>query len=229
MILIETIYKRVEEDLSNKGTGGYSSSDEFNRSIADAQNILLDYYVRHYEESGVITDSVRVFIKRDNLSLTNYVAPLPGDYRRWVDGVFIELYNDDECDEPTKKEILMYYCHGNGFNLTEANAIRKTGEKRVNYTIEGANLRAGRKTGRVLFSYIRKPNAAVRGYTTNEETRNEDYDAATTTDLEWPDSEANMIIAIMLYFKGIEIRDLKLQQFVVGLKQFEVLAGQKVR
>lgn len=227
MIPIETIYKRVEEDLASKGTGGYSSSDEFNRSIADAQNILLDYYVRLYEVSGVITDSIRVFIKRDNLSLTNFKAQLPGDYRRWVDCVFQKVTNTD--GDPLVEEKTMYYAHGAGFNLTETSAIRKTSEKRVNYTIEGSYLRTGKKDGRVGLTYIRYPKAAVRGYTTNEETFNEDYDSATSVDLEWPASEANMIIAIVLYFKGIEIRDMKLQQFVVGLKQFENYAGQKIR
>lgn len=229
MISIERIYKRVNEDLAGKGTGGYSSSDEFNRDIADAQNILLDYYVRNYEISGVITDSVRVFLKKDNLSLTNYVAQLPDDYRRWVDCVFVEIYNDDECESPTTKNIVMYYTHGNGWNLTESSPIRKTSARRVNYTIEGSTLRAGRPTGRVLMNYIRKPNEALRGYDTNEVTKNEDYNSATTVDLEWPDSEANMLIAIMLYFKGVEIRDLKLQQFVIGLKQIESVAGQKIK
>ena len=68
-------------DLSSKGKGGYTDSDEFNKNSKRAELLLLQYYCSIFEKTGLVPDAIYPFLKEGALLAldSNGRAAIPAD------------------------------------------------------------------------------------------------------------------------------------------------------
>ena len=95
-ISVQNLFLRVQ-DLSRKDKAGYLSNDEFNRNLADSQDLLMEYYYRRFEESQDVVDVLHSFIQEARLPIgAGGFVDLPTDYRHRLDVLVEVVQNADE-------------------------------------------------------------------------------------------------------------------------------------
>ena len=214
--MIQEIYLFVSEDLSLKDKSGYSSNDEFNRALNYAENLLFSFYMEKYEQNNLISDSLSPFIvKNTSLAITSGTGTLPTDYRHRIDLMFNKIENDD-CEAYYTK-ISASPIGSNEEGIITDSVLRRPSveKKKVYYFIEGDSIRVlPELTGTVTFKYLRSPDFGNRVVTYDEDAVDEVYDEESTTDLEWEEQDRQNLINILLFLKGVQIRDSELLQFL---------------
>lgn len=219
MISIENLYKRTQEDLARKGKGGYTSTDEFNRDIADAQNVLSNFYVESMDLTGRFINSLSPFIKEKVIVLTNGTGNMPTDYKKWLDASL--LPETDGTPDLTVRQHMDFVRSGEEY-LTLKSPIRKPNadKEKAIFSFVNDKIRVwGANSNRCYLKYVAQPPTSVRGYTLNVTTDREEYDPTTTVDLIWkPQDEVNLRDIILLY-KGIQIRESEIIQWLQAVKQ----------
>lgn len=223
MIPIETLYKRTTNDLLRKGKGGYISSEEFNRAVSDAQNMLQNFYLSKLDSDIKYLNHLSPFVKEKICAVNNScLVVLPGNFRRHLE---LSYYNipDADCDSDeidTKARYPAYFVKSNEEYLTVTSPIRKASGTRILYTVlDGALRVTGAESNRVYVKYIIHPPVAVRGYTPNLTTDREDYDPSTTVDLIWNSQDEVNLRDILLLNQGIQIRESELLQWLSASRQ----------
>jgi hypothetical protein len=214
MISVEMLYQRLQ-DLSRKNQSGYSSNEEFNRNLIFAQNSLFEYYVAMMDADSRIHGALSRFISDYSFTPLSDVS-LPIDYRRRLNAMC--SWYVASCGE-TKVEVCPDFLETDEDCLVLTSAILKPSidNKIVAYQIEGDLIKVHPKfNGQFVLKYLRYPTIPVRGVTIVNDI--EVYDVTQTTELEWGEEEINNFIDIILYFKGMEVKDSSLIQFLANKK-----------
>lgn len=208
MISVDLLFQRVNFDLIQKGKGQYTSNDTFNRDMEQVQEELYTLRVSEFETSGVVSDSLSVFLKEETLDIVNNFVEKPDDYRHLVDMRYMWVKNVEGCAEPTVTLIPMDYTSPNEEYLTLNSPIRKNSrsKKHISYSLVNDKFRVY-ENGRVVLKYLRKPAAAERVVTVNVTTDEEDYDSVNTENLEWSMIDYPMFVSMMLQKKVMETKD----------------------
>ena len=206
------------EDLVIKGQGGYISGDNFNRDFADAQNVLLSYYIRRYEQSQEVSDALLPFLSEAILTIgNNGYIDLPENYRHRV-SVSKRVLSQDENKKVVQSFIKSTYVHPLHLQDTLMSVVRKPNvlKKRYVHTFSDGRIRffPNDMAGSVKLVYFIQAPEARWGYVTNQNTITEDYDVNTTIEHVWPEQEEINLIALMLHYKGIQIRDNEVIQWL---------------
>ena len=222
MISVDLVYKRVNEDLSRKNKSGYTSNDEFNRDLDEAQIILMNYYHHLFQETKHLADAVAPFVKSDTITLQGQVVQLPADYRHMIEIAIDYLKNPEECGvEPKQKRLVVEFARANEVERYRSSYIMRPNlDKGVAFWtfLDGA-IKVWPKVSVVDVMYLRNPSDATRGVTINTVDDLEVYNAATTTDLEWPASELSNFVDICLLFKGVAVKESALIQYAATKTQ----------
>lgn len=211
--------KQFYELLLNKyQVGGYTSPDEFNLLVGQAQ---LEMYLERYgnpntlaQGSGtprqgvnvtqIIKNEMRVFLVKDypiNLTASQHYSDgvLPTNFHNYdscisygtVVSVPTEIDNDKfpgrlkSLVVPPTDEYPVFVINGNSFRLAPSTVTSTT------------------------MSYYRLPVAPIWGHTGTPPV----YSPGTSVQLEMPASTHNEIVAKMLQYKGISIRESELFQY----------------
>ncbi len=75
-------------------------------------------------------------------------------------------------------------------------------------------------TGSIYFKYITDPPVSLYNVTIDLVNQEEDYDPATSIDLQWGEQDQTNLVDLMLFFKGIQVREGELLQWVVQKHQY---------
>lgn len=220
MISVQTLFQRVNTDLVLKGLGGFANNQVFNRSVNDAQNILFEYYAEKFRMSQKVADALRPFIEYADILISSGSFAFPSDYRHLLDVSYKLSTNTG--GEPTTE----YHQMREKAQNETRNAFRKPmAGKPKTYAYElssdGNFVYPSSLTGSVRVKYLRTPVSANRAVVVNATTDDEDYTTTGTVNLEWPEQELTNFIDLLMYFKGVEIRESDLISWVSGKKQFQ--------
>jgi len=200
MIDINRVYVR-HNDLLLKGKGGYVSGDEFNRSIIDTQNYLFEFYVQKEKESRKIMDALSPFVTEINIPIVTGYVTLPADYAHKRD-IIIEVqdltcvgnnvvYDQYELDELKSGEYSNLLSSPiRKPNITDNKyAFEQVGDKQIKVYPAAAK-------DRVYLKYVKTPPVATWAYTLDAVNDQENYDAGSSVNLIWNESEFNSILNI---------------------------------
>jgi hypothetical protein len=221
MVDVNLIWNNVR-DLSRKDHAGYISTDEFNRTINLAQKDLFDYYLAMYEKTGRFAVALAPFRVQVQLNATSAgVYPLPQDYRQWCEAGVI--YWNNECGGGSTEFLPAEPLRANEKYLTLSSPIRKpsmaNGIFKYQIIADLLYLFPTSFQGQVQLEYLKNPPDAVRGYTLNFSTFEEDYNPLTTTNLIWPESETSNFTDLILFYKGIVVQSTPILSWVATKKQ----------
>ena len=223
MVNINNIFDRVQ-DLSRKDKSGYMSSEEFNRDFSQAQDILYEYYYEQYERSQEIVDSLNPFHVEVELLIENGYCELPIDYRHRTEVGYLKIKNPDICGpgEPSISPYPVPYINANEERETLASAIRKPSvvKNRYYHTFINNKLRILPTdiSGYIVLKYLKVPPPALYAVTLDVVNDEENYDPLNSINPIWNNQDAHHLVDLMLLFKGIEVRENALIEWV-RLKQ----------
>jgi len=227
MISVQTVFERVK-DLSRKDKAGYTSAAEFNRNLAEAQTLLMDWYYKMFEANEKTLDSLAPFIKETSLLITNQFCAFPTDYRHKLEGGYNFTYNNCDGVNPTTNTVGMQHLKTGEVMKTLSSAIRKpkidvekqTGKFAYTFVNNMIKVYPKELTGSIYFKYITDPPVSLYNVTIDLVNQEEDYDPATSIDLQWGEQDQSNLVDLMLFFKGIQVREGDLLQWVVQKHQY---------
>jgi hypothetical protein len=220
MIEVQKLFLRVNNDLARKDKAGYTSSDEFNRNLEEAQSLLLAYYHRMFELDEGTLDGAAPFIKELFIPIKDQYCEFPSDYRYKLEVGYVKAFNTPNCSKSGSDFKIIDGAHWN------ANEVKKTLNSAIrNPTLENglfAYTYVNNKIkvfprgliGNISLKYLIDPPLAVYATTDNQAEQTEDYDAANSIDLIWNPQQQPELVNIMLLFKGLEIRESLLLNWV---------------
>lgn len=227
MINVANIFNSVS-DLSRKKDAGYTSFEEFNRHLNAAQNVLLRYYYKLFEEAQIVVDSVFPFIVESQLQIEpNAFVLMPADYRYRLEVGYLEIFNPS-CDSPTGQPEIkpkpMQYLVANEVMETLASPIRRPSKEKGIYKHSFSNnvmnVYPKDLTGYVNFKYLRDPRPAKYAVTIDVVNRIEVYDPLTSVDPEWLEQDADNLVDLILMYMGLAIRENAIIQWLSQKNQF---------
>jgi hypothetical protein len=224
MISVQLVFERVQ-DLSRKDKAGYMSSEEFNRDLGQAQNILFRYFYQQFEDRQQIVDSLNPFHKTVNLPIANGFCEFPADYRHRTEVGYLFVENPlCGLEQPTVEPIPMPYLNANEVMETLVSAIRKPSKekKRVYHTFINNKIEVHpySLTGYIKFKYLAVPPTAIYATTLDLANDQENYDPLNSIDLIWNQQDTDNLVDLLLFFKGLEVRESALLEWVGMKKQF---------
>jgi hypothetical protein len=216
MISPQFIFDRVAA-LSKKDKAGYMSAQEFTDDLNQAQEILMEYYYDRFEDSQKTVDSLQPFIKESNLPISNGFVAFPSDYRHRVE----VSYNltEKNCEGPPKLvKCPMPHLHINERSETLQSSVRRPSLKKKRFYHSYVNNKLqvfpSDLLGTVCFTYIIQPPEAKYAVTIDVFNDEENYDPINSIDLIWNAQDSEELVSIMLLFKGIQVRESALIQWV---------------
>jgi len=247
MISVQKVFNRVR-DLSRKDKAGYMSSEEFNRDLSEAQTLLMDYYYKMFEQHQRALDSLEPFIKVTNLPILNQFCEFPTDYRHKLEAGYCFTKNSTkkaaDCDianignncivgNPTVDVRGMQHLNSNEVLKTLSSSIRKPkinlekGTGKFAYELVNNKIKVYPKelNGFVQWKYIADPTEALYNTTLDIANQEEDFNPTDalinpSVDLAWNEQEQPQLVSLMLMFKGIEVRETALIQWVMQQHQY---------
>lgn len=196
----------IVQNITGKDNSGYMDNDEFNNYLRLSSNALFEYYYKMFEKTRSIHNALRPFIVNKNISVSNGVAPLPSDYRNVISARGILNVGGVK----TYHEAHDLKHHEDIYIVTSP--IRKPKRGLYAYRIAGEQIqwRPEDYTGKIRFEYFKNPQYGERVTTINIDTDQEEYDDTNSIDSEWPETELNNLVDIIIGFKGIQIRESEL-------------------
>lgn len=218
---VDYIYKRVL-DLSAKDRSGYIDPNEFNRNLRDSENLLYDFYLMNYDKTKREQEALNPFIEKERISQVNGSYPHPNNYRRNI-GAMVSVVSYEECDgEPKEKLYPADELKATEFTHTITSTIRSPSLKRKLFRLE--NLNGFHKVlpeefkGDLILKYLRYPIYGEWVGTLNEISQEFEYDATSSTQLEWNVAEESDLIDLILFHVGIQIRETELLSWAAAKK-----------
>ena len=210
------IFNRVAS-LSKKDKAGYMSAEEFTDDLNQAQEILMEFYYDRFERTQKIVDSLLPFIKEVNLQINEGTVQFPEDYRHRVE-VYYNL-TQKQCNAPPKlMKCPMPHLHINERAETLRSSVRRPSLKKKiffhSFVNDSMQVFPEDLLGSVGFTYITNPPAAKYAVDIDVFNDEENYNAANSIDLLWNAQDSEEIVSIMLLFKGIQVRESALIQWV---------------
>lgn len=218
MIDIERLYLIVNNDLARKDHAGYTATDEFNRTVNLIQQSLFDFYIEKNDARA--KEPLRPFIFETFISKTSVsYYDLPSDYRQKLELGFDYLTSD--CGTYSHNVKSADYLDYNEVLLNNESDIRLN---EPSYSFVGTQVKTTPTSflGQIYLKYYRNPVDAVRAFTLNVSTQEEEYNAGSSTHLEWEVMEIPNFVDLMLMYKGIAVRSTELTQWVMAKGQFEI-------
>jgi hypothetical protein len=222
MVLVKYIHDRVNKTLSRKNQAGYSTTEDFNGDLKDSENMFMEFLYKKFEETQKISDALNPFVREVELPIFDGFIQYPLKYRHPLEMVYKYTKSSPECKEPISAEILMDKLQTNEERDTMVSAIRKPSlENGLLYWTQLSDrirIRPNTLTGSVLFKYLINPTYGEYKTTIDFNNQVEVYDPS-SVDLMWNEQETTDIIDLVLFHKGVSIRDSELLNFAMQKMQ----------
>lgn len=230
MISVDTIYQHVDYWISKELGSGYNSPPQFNALSQDANQFLFNKYSAGYQETQVITDKIRPFIKKSVLAVSGIGRiAYPSDYVR---SIAVRAF------EPITLAASIKLCDADNpimyDNLPQINVKVIDNDKLGNrLSSKVVNPTSGRPivsfydtylqvypndVGSVIFEYLRKPADPFWNYTIQANGL-ELYNPIGSVDFEWNWIAQNEIICKIAEYFGVSVREEQLIQATNMLEQ----------
>jgi hypothetical protein len=211
MINIEVLYQTVRT-LLRKDHAGWISSDEFNQVVALAQEAMFGFYLDSENERDA-NDALNPFEKTAPLTK---IAPgqfsMPTDYKARIEAVTNSTASD--CSTEVNYTPVRFITRQSEY-LTLSSPIRGPKIDSPKCVIRGDVLTVyPGKVPNVTLRYYRQPIEAIRAYTLNTISQEEEYDEANSVNLEWSAGRLDNFVDYLLYYKGLSLRETELIQWV---------------
>ena len=214
-VSIRKLFLRVNNDLSRKDKAGYSSDEEFNRDVEECQTLLMEYHYNNFEENQGTLDALEPFIKEVLLPINNQFCEFPLDYRHKLEAGYVISTNQKDIDckvgNPTQEPKDMRHLNANEVKKTLTSPIRNPTLKNglFAYTFVNHKIKVFPKdlVGHISWKYLMDPPAGFYATTVNNVTEELDFDAAKSIDLEWNEQQQPELVDLLLFFKGLQIRE----------------------
>lgn len=221
MINVNDLWLTLQDVTRKDHSGGYMSSEEFNRRLVLAQQLLFDF---HFDNQGNELESrmaLQPFYKTKRLpsSDSGKTFRLP-DHRKHLD-IWVGRLTD--CDE-SEYFVSVNLPARNELVLTLGSSVRGPSLARKVVVAEIRSASSLKVWPSIVppytlhMNYYINPPAAVRGYTVDPDTDEEVYDPATTTNLEWDEDQYPNILDILLMYQGLALRSSSLLEWIQGKK-----------
>jgi len=215
MIEVQKLFLRVNNDLARKDKAGYTSSEEFNRNLEEAQSLLLAYYHKMFELDEATLDGAAPFIKEIMVPISNQHCEFPDDYRYKLEVGYVKSFNTNgpSCAPAGVDYDIIDGTHWN------ANEVKKTLNSAIRkptianglfaYTFVNNKIKVFPREliGNISLKYLIDPPEAIYATIDNAIEQTEDYDAVNSIDLIWNPQQQPELVNILLFFKGLEIRE----------------------
>ena len=224
MIDIDQLYRTVNERLAKKGKQGYATNDDFNDDVRRAQSMLQNFYIKRYDTSSIIEESLAPFIVKSALPITSGIVTRPTDFRHKIAASYQYTVNNADCTDSSYKSFPIIELPANEWDSTMSSVIRgaSISKKRGYFGSINNNLRVSFQTGDLLLTYIKVPPTATRAVTLDTVNKVENYNAGASVHLVWNQADdENDLIDIMLYFKGLQTRETELLNWIQANKQMQ--------
>lgn len=213
MISVQQIYLRLN-DLLKKETGGFMSNDAFNRLVNEVQKVLFLYWSKKFEESQEVVDALQPFITEQVLQIVDGLVGYPPDYRR-LSSVWYRYVVNSGTEPETREWLLDSVAKNEDVRGYRRPLLGKPQTYRYEQLSDSLRVMPVAAGGTVRLKYLKTPPDASRAVTYNGATFDEDYNAGSTVDLQWPASEFSNILSLMLLSKGVETEKGELITFAV--------------
>ena len=216
--------------LKNQGQNKYHSPEQIDDAINRASLDLFRQEEKVFEESQIITDTLRPFKERVVLSGGSPFS-LPSNYRR-ATNVSFDYVNNKTTSETDSFE----YCDTDlsadmgesaisGYEkeidiLPDGDWVKRTGNLIVGPTssspiarVYGDNIEVLPNKDNITLYYLRQPVKALWAYTYAADGRTPLFNEGNSVDIDWTETSHNEIIEKTLGFLGIAVRDQTMIQF----------------
>lgn len=224
MINVEQLFLTIK-DIRRKNQAGYLSSDEFNRMLDMAQDVLMRFFYVQFERHNKLVDSLNPFIQQIELPVVDGFADFPSDYRHRLEGgaVWIENVSENCKVLPPLKTILPCpYLMMNEVLDNEDNDIRRSSFAKRRFYHSYVNNKIivypNDINGKFYLKYIKQPSKGKYATTIDPNTDKEVFDASASENLDWNPQDFDNIVDIMLLYSGIATRENALISWVSAKK-----------
>lgn len=189
--------------LKNQGQAGSHNPDEIANAANMASRDLFNNLRQEYEKTNIISELLAPFKETGALKKVDEFA-LPESFETLTDietkeGYPVDQLTDNEWSKRKRDPLLS--------PETEYPVFRMMNKKLQILPEDVAE---------VNITYLKKPNAAVYGYTIHSNGRDYVFSADNTTDLEWGEAVKNKLILMTLTYLGIELKD----EVLLQIKRF---------
>jgi hypothetical protein len=227
MILIDEIYTDLEF-LINQGQSRYFSPEEKVEAINDASFDLFRQEEKKFEETQIITDTLRYFKIRQTFTVqpggayalpANYIRSTAINYN--VDTVTVTpiipaitaTFCDPDYVEPVdpnaladKEKEIPIVTDSEWANRLDSRALPVTEQYPICRIYEGSFQVVPETVVPILY-YLRKPVKAVWNYTISGDGSTPIYNAIGSVDLDWPEISKNEVLEKAMSILGVVLRD----------------------
>lgn len=221
-INVDTLFTRVNEDLARKDKAGYNDSTEFNRSLTAAEILYQNFCIEKYQASREISESLRPFMVSFNQPISNGYVTLPSDYRYSTDSR-VKLVVNNPGGQPTTSEYPCEEIKNSQIGFMQRSVVRGAGADNEIFYFQlfptKKKIFPFPTRGNFLMTYIRVPTYGVRAVTVDTANDQENYDANNSVQMEWNQQDQIHFEDILLYYKGIQIRDSEILQWIAAKDQ----------
>lgn len=173
---------------------------------------MWQYYFEKYEEAMKVPDAMYPFLADVKLALAgDGLVTLPANFGHPLLVSYIK-YTTVPGSNPLSEEIGANYLSKDEEGNTLESAVRgpSLSKRRIYWGYATAGKMKMYPTGiagQFRLQYLRYPTFAVRGVTIDSVNDEENYNAGTSTQYEWPLQQENDLIDLLLMQKGLETRD----------------------
>jgi len=231
MISIDTVYQRVLAIL-NKEQRGYITPQEFNLKANQAQLEIFEQYFYNLQQFKrmrdnnteysnmvkLIDEKISKFKKSGAMTFSSGSFLMPSGLHK----LGTVIYNNTEIERVDAKEVLYL----NQSPLAAPTTTHPIYVENIDNSSESWGIKVYPTSiiSGVTCSYVRRPNAAVWGYT--EVGGNALYNASNSTNFELHESEEAQLVIKILSYSGIIIRELDITQLAEA-KENKTLTQEK--
>lgn len=222
MIPIDGLYKSVTNYLVLKGKGGYGTNAQFNDDVRRAQSLLQNYYIKVYSETNIIEESLSPFIVETKINIIDSKTEKPSDFKHKIAASYEYYVNNSDFADTLTYAFPIAELRADEWASTLNSVIRGANidKKRGYYGIMDNAFRVSFPNGSLKLTYIKTPPTAIRNITLDSATDNENYNSVGSIDLVWNAADdENNLIDILLWFKGLQIRETEVLSWVIQNKQ----------
>lgn len=213
MIDIINLNKIVNEGFAKDFGSGYSNSDEFNQKVELAQSILLGYYTSLYPRTINSQKAISPLVKEVGFpnNIDEVANELPSDYTYHISAV---LYRWEKvgCETKRLRDNIIWNATPENIDAFLLSPIRGTEPW---YVLQSGGVVFYNTSGKEpRLKYIGKYTEAKLVTTIDNVSRQEIPDVINSVDLGWNETFLNEFVNLLLFFKGVELRDERLLTYI---------------
>jgi hypothetical protein len=206
MIDVNELYNITNDLIRKDHAGGYTSGPEFNRLLKLAQETLYRFYYDNKDEAQA-RQSLVAFQTSITIPSTSSGYAKPGNYKDKLDARLLVGSVVIPVHFPARDELAMSLSSAIRGPSIERKVI--VGESRPGYFYVWPET-----SYKLLLRYYKEPPVPERVTEIDEVTTAEVYDEAGSTQLDWDYNNLQDFIDLLLFYKGVSIRDSSLLQWV---------------